>query len=77
MNTKKKPVSIVLLMASITTIIISLTGVVNSVEYDYADTSFSDGNIDVIDKNGSIDGSVTYHDYIYEAIEDPYEVGWD
>jgi hypothetical protein len=77
MNTKKKPVSIVLLVASITTIIISLTGTVNSVEYDYMDASFSDGNIDVKDKTGNIDGGVTYHDYIYEAIEDPYEVGWD
>jgi len=64
-------------MASITTVIISLTGIVNSVEYDYVHALFNDGNIDVNDETENLDASVTYYDYNDQSIEDPYEVGWD
>jgi hypothetical protein len=76
MNTKQKPLSIVLLMALITTFIISFTGIANSVDYDYVHPSFNDSNNNN-DDSENIDERVTYYDYNDLGIEDPYEVGWD
>jgi len=77
MNTKKKLVSIVLLMASITTVIISTTGLVTPAENGYVHAWVSGGNIDDKGQIENLDASVGYWDYIEHSIENPYEDGWD
>lgn len=77
MNTKKKLVSIVLLMASITTVIISTTGLVTPAENGYVHGWLSGGNIDDKGQIENLDADVGYLDYIEHSIENPYEDGWD
>ena len=77
MHTKKKLVSIVLLMASITTVIISAIGLVTPAENGYVHAWLSGGNIDDKGEIENLDAGVGYSDYIDQSIENPYEVGWD
>ena len=76
MNIKKKPVSI-LLMASITTVIISTTGLVALAENGYVHALLSGSNIDDKGQIENLDADVGYSDYLYQSIENPYEDGWD
>jgi hypothetical protein len=78
MNIQKKLVLIVLLMASITTVIISAIGLVPPAENGYVHAWLSGDNIynkGEIDKN--IDAGATYYDHIDQSIENPYEDGWN
>lgn len=77
MNTRKKLVSIVLLMASITTVIISTTGLETPAENGYVHAWPSDGNIDDKGQIENVDAGVGYSDNIEHSIENPYEDGWD
>jgi hypothetical protein len=77
MNTRKKLVSIVLLMASITTVIISTTCIVTPAENGYVHAWPSGGNIDDKGQIENIDAGVGYSDSIKHSIENPYEDGWD
>jgi hypothetical protein len=77
MNTRKKLVSIVLLMASITTVIISTTGLVTPAENGYVHAWLSGGNIDDKGQIENLDAGVGYSVYIEHSIENPYEDGWD
>jgi hypothetical protein len=77
MNTKKKLVSIVLLTASITTVIISAIGLVAPAENGYVHAWLSGGNIDDKGHIENLDADVGYSDYLYQSIENPYEDGWD
>lgn len=77
MNTKKKLVSIVLLMASITTVIISTTGLLTPTEIGYVHAWLSGSNIDDKGQIENLDAGVGYSDYIEHSIENPYEDGWD
>jgi hypothetical protein len=77
MNTKKKLVSIVLLMASITTVIISTTGLVTPTENGYVHARLSGGNIGDKGQIENLDAGVAYFDYVDHSIENPYEDGWD
>ena len=77
MNTKKKLVSIVLLMASITTVIMSTTALVTPAENGYVHAWLSGGNIDDKGQIENLDAGVGYFDYIDHSIENPYEDGWD
>jgi hypothetical protein len=71
MNTRKKLVSIVLLMASITTAIISTTGLVTPPENGYVHAWLSGGNIDDKGQIENLDASVSYYDNIDQSIENP------
>lgn len=77
MNTKKKLVSIVLLMASITSVIISTTALVTPAENGYVRAWLSGGNIDDKGQIENLGVGVGYFDYIDHSIENPYEDGWD
>jgi hypothetical protein len=77
MNTRTKLVSIVLLMASVTTVIISTTGLVTPAENGYVHAWLSGGNIDDKGQIENLDASVSYYDNIDQSIENPYEDGWD
>jgi hypothetical protein len=77
MNTRKKLVSIILLMASITTVIISTTGLVTPAENGYVHAWPSGGNVDDKGQIENLDAGVSYYDYIDHSIENPYEDGWD
>jgi len=77
MDTQKKLVSIVLLMASITTVIISATGLLAPAENGYVHAWLSGGNIDNKGEIENIDTGATYYDHIDQSIENPYEDGWD
>ncbi len=77
MNTKKKLVSNVLLMASITTVIISAIGLVAPAENGYVHAWLSAGNIDDKGEIENLDAGVGYSDHIDQSIENPYEDGWD
>ena len=77
MNTRKKLVSIVLLMASITTVIISTTDLVTPAENGYVHAWLGDGNIYDKGQIENLDAGAGYSDYIYNSIENPYEDGWD
>jgi hypothetical protein len=77
MNTRKKLVPIVLLMASITTVIISTTGLVTPAENGYVHAWLNGDNIDDKGQIENLDAGVGYSDYIYQSIENPYEDGWD
>jgi hypothetical protein len=77
MNTRKKLVSIVLLMASITTVIISTIGLVAPPENGYVHARASGGNIDEKGQIENVDAGVDYSDNIAHSIENPYEDGWD
>ena len=69
--------SIVLLMASITTVIISTTGLVTPAENGYVHAWISGGNIDDKGQIEKLDAVVGYSDSIEHSIENPYEDGWD
>ena len=77
MNTRKKLVSIVLLMASITTVIITTTGLVTPAENGYVHAWPSGGNIYDKGQIENVDAGVGYSDSIKHSIENPYEDGWD
>jgi hypothetical protein len=77
MNTRKKLLSSVLLMASITTVIISSTGLVTPAENGYVRAWPSGGNIDDKGQIENVDAGVCYSDSIKHSIENPYEDGWD
>jgi hypothetical protein len=77
MNTRKKLVLIVFLIASITTVIISTTGVVTSAENEYVHAWPSGGNIDDKGQIENVDAGVAYSDSIKNGIENPYEDGWN
>ncbi len=77
MHTKKKLVSIVLLMASLTTVVISATGLVALAENGYVHAWLSGGNIDDKGEIENPDAGVSYYDYNDQSIENPYEDGWD
>jgi hypothetical protein len=77
MNTQKKLVSIVLLMASITTVIISEICLVVPAENGYVHAWLSGGNIYNKGEIENIDAGATYYDHIDQSIENPYEDGWD
>jgi len=77
MNTRKKLVSIVLLMASIITVIIFTTGLVTPAENGYVHAWPSGGNIDDKGQIENVDAGVGYSDSIKHSIENPYEDGWD
>jgi hypothetical protein len=63
MNTKKKLVSNVLLMGSITTVIISAIGLVAPAENGYVHAWLSGGNIDDKGEIESLDAGLSYYDY--------------
>ena len=77
MNTRKKLMSIVLLIASITTSIISTTGLVTAAENGYVHAWLSGGYIDDKGQFENVDAGVGYSDSIKHSIENPYEDGWD
>jgi hypothetical protein len=77
MNTKKKLVSNVLLMGSITTVIISAIGLVAPAENGYVHAWLSGGNIDDKGEIESLDAGLSYYDYTDQSIENPYEDGWE
>jgi hypothetical protein len=77
MNSGRKLVSIVLLMASITTVIISTTGLVTPAENGYIHAWLSGGNIDDKGQIENVDAGVGYTHNIEHIIENPYEDGWD
>lgn len=77
MNTKKNLVSIVLVMASITTVVISATGLVTLAENGYVHAWHSGGNIDGKGEIENLDTGVPYYDYNDQGIENPYEDGWN
>ena len=77
MNTKKKLVSIVLLIASITTVIISTTGLVSPAENRHVHAWLSAGNMHDKGDIENLDAGVTYYNNIDQSIENPYEDGWD
>jgi hypothetical protein len=76
MDTQKKLVSIVLLMASITPVIISAIGLVAPAENGYVHAWLSGGNIDNKGEIENIDAGATNYDHIDQSIENPYEDGW-
>jgi hypothetical protein len=63
MNTKKKLVSNVLLMGSITTVMISAIGLVAPAENGYVHAWLSGGNIDDKGEIESLDAGLSYYDY--------------
>ena len=70
--------SIALLIASVTAVLVSPTGLINPSERGYVHALFSGGNNDNnYDEAEDVDVSVIYYDSNYQSIEDPYEVGWD
>ena len=77
MNTKKKLVSNVLLMGSITTVIISAIGLVAPAENGYVHAWLSGGNIDDKGEIESLDAGLSYYDYTAQSNENPYEDGWE
>jgi hypothetical protein len=77
MNTNKKLVSIVLLMASITTVIIFTIGLVAPAQYGYVHAWISNGNIDDKGEIEVLDTDTSYYHYNDQSIENPYEDGWD
>jgi hypothetical protein len=77
MNTKKKLVSNVLLMGSITTVIISAIGLVAPAENGYVHAWLSGGNIDDKGEIESLDAGLSYYDYTDQSNENPYEDGWE
>lgn len=77
MNTKKKLISIALLIPSVAAVLVLPTGFINPVERGYIHALFSGGNNDNnYDGAENADASVIYYDS-NQNIEDPYEVGWD
>jgi len=77
MTARKKLVSIVLLMASITTVIISTTGLVNPAQNGYVHAWLGGDNIDDKGQIENLDADIIYYDYNEQSIENPYEDGWD
>ena len=77
MNTKKNLVSNVLLMASITTVIISAIGLVAPAENGYVHAWLSGGIIDDKGEIENLDAGLSYYDYTDQSIENPYEDGWE
>ena len=77
MNTENKRLSIALLMASISAVIISAIGLVFPAENGYVHAWLSDDNIDDKGEIENLDEGVSYSDYIVQSIENPYEDGWD
>ena len=69
--------SIVLVMASITTVVISATGLVAQAENGYVHAWHNGGDIDDKGEFENLNAGVTYYDYIDQGIENPYEDGWD
>jgi hypothetical protein len=76
MNTKKELASIVLLMASITTVIISPIDLVGP-KNGYVHAWLSGGNIDDKGEIENLDAGISYYDKIHQSFENPYEDGWD
>jgi hypothetical protein len=78
MNTEKKLISIVLLIASLSAVLVLPTGLFNAPERDNVNALFSGGNNDNnYDEAENVDASVIYYDSNDQIIEDPYQVGWD
>jgi hypothetical protein len=64
-------------MASITTVIISTTGLVTLAENGYVHAWLSGGSMYYKVKTENLDAGVGFSDYIDQSIENPYEDGWD
>jgi len=78
MKTKKKLMSIALLIASVCAVLVSPTGLINPAERSYVHAFFSGGNNDnSYDEAVNVDESIIYYHSNDQIIEDPYEVGWD
>lgn len=78
MNTKKKLMSIALLIASISAVLVLPTGLINPAEHVYVHALFSgNNNHNSYDEAANAVASVIYYDSNDQSIEDPYEVGWD
>jgi hypothetical protein len=78
MNTKKKLMSIALLIASVSAVLVSPTGIIDPAERGYVHALFSAGNNDdSYDAAANAYPGVFYYDNNDQIIEDPYEVGWD
>ena len=78
MNTKKKLMSIALLIASVSAVLVLPTGLINPVEHVYVHGLSGGGtNDNFYDEAANAVASVIYYDSNDQSIEDPYEVGWD
>jgi len=78
MNTKKKLMSIALLIASISAVLVPQTGLINPAEHVYVHALFSgNNNHNSYYEAANAVASVIYYDGNDQSIEDPYEVGWD
>jgi hypothetical protein len=78
MNAKKKLMSIALLIASVSAVLVLPTGLINPAERGYVHGVFSvNNNYNSYDEAVNAVASVMYYDSNDQSIEDPYEVGWD
>jgi hypothetical protein len=79
MKTMKKLMSIALLIASISAVLVLPTGLINPAERGYVHGLFSvNNNYNSYDEAANAVASIMYYDSNDQTIvEDPYEVGWD
>jgi hypothetical protein len=78
MNTKKKLMSIALLIASVSAVLVPQIGLINPAEHVYVHgLSSGNNNHNSYDEAANALASVIYYDSNDQSIEDPYEVGWD